>query len=155
MFFWNSLGFLSDPADVGNMISGFFAFSKPSFYIWKFLAHVLLKPSLKDFEHNLTSMWDECNCEVVWAFFGIAFLWDWNEKWPFQSCGHCWVFQIHWHIEFSISTASSFRILNSSAGILTPPVAFFVVLLPKVHLTSDSWTPGSGWVITPLWLSWL
>ena len=35
-----------------------------------------------DFEHYFTSMWDECNCEVVWAFFGIAFLWDWNENWP-------------------------------------------------------------------------
>ena len=32
---------------------------------------------------NITSMWDECNCAVVWAFFGIAFLWDWNENWPF------------------------------------------------------------------------
>ena len=32
---------------------------------------------------DLTSVWDECNCAVVWAFFGIAFLWDWNEKWPF------------------------------------------------------------------------
>ena len=40
-------------------------------------------PSLKDFEHNLASMWNECNCMVVWTFFGIAFLWDWNENWPF------------------------------------------------------------------------
>ena len=48
-----------------------------------------------------TRMWDECNCVVVWAFFGIAFLWDWNENWLFQSCGHCWVFQICWHIECS------------------------------------------------------
>ena len=28
-------------------------------------------------------VWDECNCVVVWAFFGIAFLWDWNENWSF------------------------------------------------------------------------
>jgi len=47
---------LSDPAIVGNLISGSFAFSKLSLYIWKFLVHILLKPSLKDFEHNLTSM---------------------------------------------------------------------------------------------------
>ena len=33
--------------------------------------------------HYFTSVWDECNCEVVWAFFGIAFLWDWNKNWPF------------------------------------------------------------------------
>ena len=45
--------------------------------------HMLLIPSLKDFEHHLASMWNECNCAVVWTFFGIAFLWDWNENWPF------------------------------------------------------------------------
>ena len=48
--------FLCDPADVGNLISGSSAFSKPSLYIWKFSVHVLLKPSLKDFEHYLASM---------------------------------------------------------------------------------------------------
>ena len=42
----------------------------------KFMVHVLLKPGLENFEHYFTSMWDECNCAVVWAFFGIAFLWD-------------------------------------------------------------------------------
>ena len=45
--------FLYDPMDVGNLISGSSAFSKSSLYIWNFLVHVLLKPSLKDFEHNL------------------------------------------------------------------------------------------------------
>ena len=48
--------FFYDPADVGNLISGFSAFSKSSLYIWKFSVHVLLKSSLKDFKHNLTSM---------------------------------------------------------------------------------------------------
>ena len=48
----------------------------------KFMVHVLLKPGLENFEHYFTSMWDECNCVVVWAVFGIAFLWDWNENWP-------------------------------------------------------------------------
>ena len=57
--------FLYDPVNVGNLISGSSAFSKPSLYIWKFSVHILLKPSLKDFEHNLTSMWNECNCLVV------------------------------------------------------------------------------------------
>ena len=42
-------------------------------------------------------MWNECNCVIVWGFFGIAFLWDWNENWPLQSCGPYWVFQICWH----------------------------------------------------------
>ena len=59
------------------------AFSKTSLNIWKFTVHVLLKPGLENFEHYFTSMWDECNCEVAWAIFGIAFLWDWNENWPF------------------------------------------------------------------------
>ena len=46
----------NDPMDIGNLISGSSAFSKSSLYIWKFSIHVLLKPSLKDFEHDLASM---------------------------------------------------------------------------------------------------
>ena len=75
--------FSDDPADVGNWISGSSAFSKSSLNIWKFTVHILLKPGLENFEHYFTSMWDEYSCGVVWAFFGIAFLWDWNENWPF------------------------------------------------------------------------
>ena len=48
--------FLYDPVSVGNLISSSSAFSKSSLYIWKFSVHVLLKPSLKDSEHNLTNM---------------------------------------------------------------------------------------------------
>ena len=70
-----------------------------------------------------------------------------------QSCGHCWVFQICWYIECSTSTASSFRIWNSSIGIPSPPLALFVVMLPKTHLTSHSRKSGSRWVIRPSWLS--
>ena len=75
--------FFYDPVDVGNLISGSSVFCKTSLNIWKFSVHVLLKPGLENFEHSFTSMWDECNCVIVWAFFGIAFLWDWNENWPF------------------------------------------------------------------------
>ena len=71
----------------------------------------------------------------------------------FHSCGHCWLFQICWHIECSTFIASSFRIWNSSAGIPSPPLALFIVMLPKGHLTSHSRLSGSRWVITPLWLS--
>ena len=74
--------FFHDPVDVGNLVSGSSAFSKTSLNIWKFTVHVLLKPGLENFEHYFTSVWDECNCAVVWAFLGIAFLWDWNENWP-------------------------------------------------------------------------
>ena len=77
--------FFHDPADVRNLISGSSVFSKTSLNIWKFTVHVLPKPGLETFEHYFTSVWDECNCAVVWAFFGIAFLWDWNENWPYQS----------------------------------------------------------------------
>ena len=72
-----------DPTDVGNLIAGSSTFAKPSLNVWKISVHVLLKPSLKDFEHYLASMWDDCNCVVVWTFFGIVLLWDWNENWPF------------------------------------------------------------------------
>ena len=75
--------FFDDTADVGNLISGSSAFSKTSLNIWKLVVHILLKPGLENFEHYFTSMWDECSCAVVWAFFGIAFLLDWNENWLF------------------------------------------------------------------------
>ena len=75
--------FFHDPVYVGNLISGSSAFAKTSLNIWKFTVHLLLKPGLENFEHYFTSVWDECNCALVWAFFGIAFLWDWNENWPF------------------------------------------------------------------------
>ena len=71
----------------------------------------------------------------------------------FQSCGHCWVFQICWHIECSTYTASSFRIWNSSTGIPSPPLALFVVMLAKDHLTSTSRMSCYRWTIAPLWLS--
>ena len=72
-----------EPMDVGNLVSGSSAFSKSSLNIWNFMVDVLLKPGLENFEHYFTSMWDKCNCAVVWAFFSIAFLRDWNENWPF------------------------------------------------------------------------
>ena len=56
----------------------------------------------------------------------------------FQSCAPCWVFQFCWHIENKILTPSSFRIWNSSTGIPSPPLALFVVMLSKAHLTSHS-----------------
>ena len=114
----------NEPVDAGNLISGSSAFSKSSTNIWKFSSHKLLKPSFENFKHYFGSVWDECNCVVVWAFFesqwtpgvgdgqgglaccdswgrkvrhdwatdliwswaffGIAFLWDWNKNWPFS-----------------------------------------------------------------------
>ena len=87
-------------------------------------------------------MWDECNC----AFFGIAFLRDRNENWPFLVL---WL----WHVECSTFRASSFRILNSSARILSFLLALFVVILLKSYLTSQLRMFGSRLVTTPSWLS--
>ena len=73
-------------------------------------------------ELNWTELnWDECSCVVVWTFFGIGMKSD-----LFQSCGHCRVFQICWHIECSTFTASSFRIWNNSTGIPSPPLVLFM-----------------------------
>ena len=71
----------------------------------------------------------------------------------FWSCGHCQVFQICWHIECSTLTASLLKIWNSSAGIPSSPLALFVMMRPKAHLTSHSRMSGSRWVITPSCLS--
>ena len=68
-----------DPANVGNLISGSSSFSKPSLDIWKFLVHVMLKPSMKDFKHDPTSMRDECNCPMVSTFFSTTLLGNWDE----------------------------------------------------------------------------
>ena len=98
-------------------------------------------------EHCFAGRWDEYNCAIIWTFFGIAFLWDWNENWPspvlwpllsFPNLLTYWVQYFH-----------SIIII----GIPSPPLALFVVMLPKAHLTSHSRISGSRWVITPSWLS--
>ena len=78
--------------------SGSSAFCKSSLNIWKFTVQVLLKPGLENFEHYFVSEWDDCNCAIALPlpFFGIEMKTD-----LFQSCGHCWVFHICWHIECS------------------------------------------------------
>ena len=130
--------FFDDPVDVGNLISGSSAFSKTSLNFWKFMVQVLLKPGLENFEHYFTSVWDECNCALVQAFFGIAFFGIGMKTDPFQSCGHCWVFQICWHIECSTFTASSYRIWNSSTGISSPPLAKpYIIILHKLYTSYE------------------
>ena len=75
--------FFYDTTDFGNLIFRSSAFSKSSLNNWKLSVQILLKPSLENFKHYFASLWDECNCAVVWTFLDIAFLWDWNEKWHF------------------------------------------------------------------------
>ena len=91
-------------------------------------------------------MWDECNCVVIWAFFGIAFLWDLNETDLFQSCGHCWVVQMCWHIEWSTSTALYFRIWNSSAEIPSPPLAIHTRTHTHTHAHTHTHTHTHWWL---------
>ena len=94
------------PMDVGNLISGSSAFSKSSLNIWKFSVQVLLKPCLENFQLYFASVWHECNCVVVWTFFGIAFLWNRNETWHFPGLWPLLNFPICRHIECSTFTAS-------------------------------------------------
>ena len=106
--------FFNDPVDVGNLISGSSAFSKSNLekelrsgsswfmYYWSLTWRILritllvceMSTIVQQFEHSLAL-----------SFFGTGMKTD-----IFQSCGHCWVFQICWHIECSTFTTSSFRI---------------------------------------------
>ena len=145
--------FFYDPTDAGYLISGSCAFSKFSLNIWKFMVHILLKPGLENFGHYFANTWDECHCVVVWTFFGTALLWDWDKNWPFPLLWPQLSFQICCHTEGSTLTASCFRIWNRSAGIPSPSLDLFIVILSKAHLISDSRMSGCKWVITPSWLS--
>ena len=75
--------FFNDATDVGNLISGSSAFSKSSLNIWKFMVHVLLKPAWRALSITLLVCEMTAIVRVVWVFFGIDFLWDWNENGPF------------------------------------------------------------------------
>ena len=152
MLFWNSLAFLMIQQMLAIWSQVPLHFLNPSWtpgssrfmfcwsLAWRILSTTLLACELSAivqlFEHSLAL-----------PCFGIG-----TKTYLFQSCGHCWVFQICWHIECSTFTASSFRIWNSSTGIPSSPLALFIVMLPKAHWTSHSRMSGSGWVITP-WLS--
>ena len=151
MFFWNSLAFSMIQRMLVIWLQ-FSAFSKSSLNIWKCTIHKLLKPGLENFEHYFANMWNECNCVVVWTFLVLPFFGIRMKPDLFQSFGHCWVFQICWHTECSTFTASSFSIWNSSTGIPSLPLALFVVMLPKTHLTLHSKMSGPRWVISPSWL---
>ena len=95
--------FFYDPVDIDNLISSSSAFSKFSLNIWKFSVHILLKPTLENFEHYFASVWDECNCPVVWTFFGI----DFQRK----------AMGLEWKLTFSSSVATSE--FSKFAGILS------------------------------------
>ena len=136
--------------------------------IWSLVPLPFLKPAWTSGSSRFTYYWNLTwgilritllACEmsaIVWQFehsLALPFLGNGMKTDLFQSCGHCWVFQICWHIECRTFTASSFRIWNSSTGVPSAPLALFVVMLPKAHLTSHSRISGSRWVIISSWLS--
>ena len=114
-------------------------------YYWS-LAWRILSITLLACKITATVQW--LDHSLALPFFGIGMKTD-----LFQSCVHCWVFQICWHIECSTLTSSYFRIWNSSSGIPSSPLALFIVMLPKAHLTLHSRMSGSRLVTTPSWLS--
>ena len=130
--------FFDDPTDVDNLISGSSAFSKSSLNIWKFTVHVLLKPDLDIFSITLLACEMSATVQLVEHSLTLPFLGIGMKTDLFQSCGHCWVLQVCWHIECSTFTVSSFRIWNNSTRSPSPPLALFVVMLPKAYLTLHS-----------------
>ena len=141
MFFWNFLVsfVIQQMLTIWSLVPQ--PFLVPSCTSGSSRFHVQLRPRLKDFEHNLSSLWHEDHCMVVWTFFGIAFLGIGMKTDLFQSCDHCWVFQICWHNECSTLIASHFKFLNSSAGFPSAPLDLFTVMLTKAHLITlqDVW----------------
>ena len=136
MFFWNSLAF--------SMIQQMLA-------IWSLVLLPYLKPAWTSGSSWFTNCWSLAwrilsitllACEmsaIVWQFehsLALSFFVIGMKTDLFQSCEHCWIFQICLHIECSSFTASSFRIWNSSTWIPSPPLALFIVMLSKAHFTS-------------------
>ena len=153
MFFWNSLAF----SMIQQMLEIWFLVPLPflnptctsgSSWFTYCLTLALRTLSMAFLAHGMNTTVQQSEHSPALPFPGTVINTD-----LFQSCGHCWVCQICWHIECSTLTASSFRIWNSSAGIPSPPLALFIVMLSRAHLTSHSRMSGSGWVTTRLWLS--
>ena len=137
-FFLEFSYFLYGQMDVGNLIFGSSAFSKSSctsgssqfMYCWSLVQRILsttflaceMSTTVQQLEHSLAL-----------PSFEIGMKNDF-----FQSCGQCWVFQIHWYTECSTLKVSSCSTWNRSAGIPSPLPALFIVKLPRAHSTSPS-----------------
>ena len=129
--------FFYDPTDVGNFdlwflwdlnsawTSGSSQFTYCRSLAWRILSITFLACEMS------AIVW-------VWTFFALPFFGIGMKTDLFHSYGHCWVFQICWHIECSTFTAPSFRIWNSSTGIPPSPLALLTVMLPKADLTWHS-----------------
>ena len=151
MFFWNPLAFsmIQRMLAIWSLVP--LPFLKPACF-WNFTVHVLLKPGLENFEHYFTNVWDECNCAVVWAFFGIAFLWHWDENWLFPTVVTAEFSKFVYILSAALSQHHPLG-FEIATGIPSPPLTLFIVMLPKAHLILCPRMSGSRWVITPSWLS--
>ena len=138
MFIWNSLAFLMIQWMLAIWSLVPLPFLTPPWTSGRSLFMYCWSLAWRILSIYFASMWDECNCVVVWTFLALPFFGIGKKTDLFQSCGHCWAFQICWHTKCSTFTASSFRIWNSSTGVPSPPLALFVVTLPKAHLTLHS-----------------
>ena len=155
MFFWSSVAFLMIQRMLEIWLLVLLPFLKPApswtsgssqfTYCWSLACRIL---SITLLACEISAIVWQFEHSFALTFFGIGMKTD-----LFQSCGHCWVFQICCHIECSTFTASSFRIRNSSTGIPSPPLALFIVMLLKAHLILPSRMSGSSWMIIPSWLS--
>ena len=137
MYFWKSVAF--------SMIQWMLAISSfvplpflnPFWIICKFSVLIFLKPHLENFERYFANMWDECNYAIVLTIFSIAFLWDWNLNWLFPVLWPLLSFPnllMYWVQHFH---SIIFEDLKCSAGIPSPPLALFIVMLLKVQCLYD------------------
>ena len=153
MFFWNSLAF--------QWFNGCWQFALwflCLFYIQLEYLEVFSSCSVEDWFGEFwallwASMWDECNSMVVWTFFGIAFLFNWNKNWSFPVLWPLLSFPnllAYWVQHFHSIIFQDLKELNWNSITST---SLFIVMLSKAHLTSHSKMSGYMGVITPSWLS--
>ena len=146
MFFWNFPAFsmIQRMLAIWSLVP--LPFLKPA-WTSESAQFVYTEPGLENFEHYFVSMWDECNCAVVWTFFGTAFLWDLNGNrpfsvlWPLLSFPN---FAAYWVQHFHSIIFQDLKSLNWNSISST---RFFIVMLPKFHLTLHSRMSGSRYVI--------
>ena len=140
LFLWSSRCWQFDPSS--------YALSKFSLNIWKFTVHVLLKPGLENFEHYFASVWDECNCALVWVFFGIGMKTD-----LFQSCG--WLFYtiafeiVQQSDAFSVERLENNNNSKADEKLQNIPIQrttlisqFFIINVPSIHCDPSMFTRG-------------
>ena len=124
MFFWNSLAFLMIQQMLAIWSLVPLPFLNPAWTSGSSQFTYCLKPGLENFEHYFASVWDECNLwrslSILWHCFSLGLKWKLTFYSPVATAEFS-----KFAVESSPFTASSFRIWNSSTGILSPPLALF------------------------------